>query len=123
MTIRFDVDLGIHTLKGVCTLKTGELIVEWRRYNAFEAPVGPLESISIPLTDLAAVSVKRGMLRPTLTITANSASVFGTIPLPAGDLSAFRVKVARADRGTAEAWGAEAGLRIADAMTGGTLLE
>jgi hypothetical protein len=123
MTIRFDIDLGLNTLKGVLTLRAKELGVEWRRYDLFEAPVGPLESISVPFADLAEVSVRRRPLRPTIQVIAHSASTFGPMPLPAGDLATLRAKVARADRGQAEAWGAEANLRVADAMTGKDLLE
>ena len=123
MTIRFDIDLGLNTLKGVLTLRGEELCVEWRRYNLMDAPVGPLESISIPFADLAAVSVQRKLRRPIIEITANSASTFGPMPLPAGDLATFRARVVRPDRGKAEAWGAEAGLRIAEEMPGGDLLE
>ena len=43
--------------------------------------------------------------------------------LPAGDLATLRAKVVRSDRDNAEAWGAEAYLRIADAMSGGGRLE
>ena len=123
MTIRFDIDLGLKTLKGVFTLRTEELCVEWRRYDLFDAPVGPLESISVPLADLAAVRVRRRLRRPIIEVTANSASTFGPMPLPAGDLSILRVRVERSDRGQAEAWGAEAYLTLADAMAGGNLLE
>ena len=123
MIIRFDIDLGLNTLKGVLTLQTEVLYVEWRRYDLFDAPKGPLESISVPFTDLAAVSVRPKLRRPVIEITANSASTFGTMPLPAGDLAILRARVARSDRGQAEAWGAEACLRIADAMSGGDFLE
>ena len=123
MTIRFDVDLCLNTLKGVLTLRAEELCVEWRRYDLFDAPVGPLEAIAVPFTDLSAASVRRKVLRPIIDVRANSASTFGPIPLPAGDLATLRVRVARSDRGQAEAWGAEASLRIAEAMSGGDLLE
>lgn len=123
MTIRFDIDLGLHTLKGVLTLRDKELGVEWRRYDVFEAPVGPLEVLVVPLADLAAVRVRRRTFKPVVEVRANSASTFGPMPLPAGDLSVLRVRVARADRKQAEAWGAEAALRIAEAMTGGNLPE
>ena len=123
MTIKFDIDLGLNTVKGLLTLRGEELGVEWRRYDLFDAPVGQLESISVPLTDLSAVSVRRKLRRPIIEVTANSASTFGPMPLPAGDLSILRVRVERSDRGQAEAWGAEAYLRIADAMAGGNLLE
>ena len=119
MTIRFDIDLGLNTLKGVLTLRTKELGVEWRRYDLFDAPVGELESISVPFTDLSSVSVRRKVRRPIIEITANSAAIFGPMPLPAGDLAILRARVARSDRGQAEAWGAETGLRIAEAMSGG----
>ena len=123
MTIRFDIDLGLNTLRGVLTLQGKELCVEWRRYDLLNAPVGPLESIAIPFADLATVSVKQRLRRPIIEVTANSASTFGPMPLPAGDLATFRARVARSDRGHAEGWGAEAALRIADAMSGGYLLE
>ena len=123
MTVRFDIDLGLNKLKGVLTLRAEELGVEWRRYDLFEAPVGSLESISIPFTDLDSVSIKRKARRPIVSVTANSASTFGAIPLPAGDLTVLRARIARSDRDQAEAWGAEAGLRIANAMSGGELLE
>lgn len=123
MTIRFDIDLGLNTLKGVLTLRSEEMGIEWRRYDLFDAPVGPLESISVPFADLADITVRKKMRRPTIEIIANSASTFGPIPLPAGDLATFRAKVARADRGKAESWGAEASLKIADAMSGDNLLE
>jgi len=123
MIIRFEVDLGLNSLKGVLTLRTEDLYVEWRRYDIFEAPVGPLEAIAVPLTDLAEVSVRRKILRPRIEVRANSASTFGPVPLPAGDLATLRAKVVRSDRGHAEAWGAEASLRIAEAMSGGALLE
>ena len=45
------------------------------------------------------------------------------MPLPAGDLTTLKAVVARADRGKAELFGAEAELRIAESMTGGELLE
>ena len=123
MIIRIDIDLGLNKLKGILTLQSDALRVEWRRYDLFDAPVGPLDSIVVPLTDLSAVSVQRKFLRPVIEITANSASTFGTMPLPAGDLATLRAKVVRADRERAEAWGAEAYLRIADAMRGGDRLE
>ena len=123
MTIRFDIDLGVNTLKGVLTVEPEVLRVEWRRYDLFEAPVSALESICVPWTDLTDVSVKRRPFKPVVEITAGSASVFAAMPLPAGDLSVFRAKVARSDRRVAEAWGAEALLKIADAMPGGNLLE
>ena len=118
MTIRFDIDLGLNTLKGILTLRSAELSVEWRRYDLFDAPVGPLESISIPLSDLAAVSVRRRVRRPIVEVTALAASTFAPMPLPAGDLAVLRARVSRADRDQAEAWGAEASLRIAEAMSG-----
>lgn len=123
MTIRVDIDLGLSKLKCILTLQSDELRVEWRRYDLFDAPVGPLDSITVPFTDLAAVSVQRKVRRPVIEITANSASTFGQMPLPAGDLATFRAKVVRSDRDRAEAWGAEAYLRIADAMSGGGRLE
>lgn len=123
MTIRFDIDLGLHTLKGVLTLRDEQLGIEWRRYDVFDAPVGPLEALSVPFSDLAAVRVRRRTLKPILEVAAKSASIFGPMPLPAGDLTVLRVRVARADRKQAELWGAEAGLRIAEGMTGGDLLE
>jgi hypothetical protein len=121
MTIRIGIDLGLHTLKGVLTLRDAELGVEWRRYDLMEAPVGPLESISVPLTELADVSVRRRPRRPIVEITARSAATFAAMPLPAGDLATLRARVERADRAHAEAWGAEASLRIAEAMPGGEL--
>ena len=121
MTIRFDIDLGLHSLKGVLTLGD-DLCVEWRRFDLMDAPVGQLESISIPYTDLTAVTVRRRFFRPTIEIKASSASTFGQMPLPAGDLSTLKARVARSDRGQAEAWGAEAYLRIANALPGGNLL-
>ena len=60
---------------------------------------------------------------PGVEIVAHSASTFGEMPLPAGDLATMRAKIVRKDRNQSEAWGAEAALRIADAMTGGGLLE
>lgn len=123
ITVRFEIDLGLNKLKGVLTLRTEELGVEWRRYDLFEAPVGSLESISIPYTDLESVAIKRKVRRPAISVTASSASTFGQMPLPAGDLTVLRARIARSDRDQAEAWGAEAGLRIANAMTGGELLE
>jgi hypothetical protein len=123
MTIRFDIDLGVNTAKGVFTLHDDELCVEWRRYNLFDAPLGPLESTTVPYTDLDSVTVRRRFYRPTIEVTAKSASTFGTMPLPAGDLATFKARVDRKDRGKAEAWGAEAFLRIADAMSGSDLLE
>ena len=121
--LRQYIDLGVNTLKGVLTLRDTELNVEWRRYDLFDAPVTPLDSISVPFADLTAISVRRKLYRPTIEITAKEASTFGPIPMPAGDLTRLRVKVARADRGQAEGWGAEAGLRIAEAIPGGGLLE
>ena len=121
MTIKFDIDLGLNKLKGVLTLRPDELIVEWRRYDLFEAPVGPLDSISVPFTDLAAVLIKKRRRRPIVEVTARSASTFGAMPLPAGDLSVLRARVEKVDRDSAEAWGAEASLRIAEAMTDGLL--
>lgn len=123
MTIRFDIDLGVNTLKGVLTLRANELCVEWRQYNLFDAPVGPLETLSVPLSDLATVSVQRKFRRRIIAVTANSASTFGPIPLPAGDLATLRAKVVRPDRNQAEAWAAEACLRIANAMPGRDRLE
>jgi hypothetical protein len=121
MTIRVDIDLGLSKLKCILTLRADELRVEWRRYDLFDAPVGQLDSIIVPFADLAAVSVQRKLLRSVIEITAHSASTFGTMPLPAGDLATLRAKVVRSDRDNAEAWGAEAYLRIADAMSGGRL--
>lgn len=123
MNIRFDIDLGTGKLKGVLTLKPDELCVEWRRYNLFDAPVGSLESISTPFSDLAGVSVTRKFRRPIIEISAHAASTFGPIPLPGDDLATLKARVARPDRGEAEAWGAEASLRIANAISGGNLLE
>ena len=119
MTIRFGIDLGLNTLKGVMTLKEEMLVVEWRRYDLMEAPVGPLESLAIPLTDLLTVSVKRKARRPIIEIVARSASTFSPMPLPAGDLTTLRARVERADKAHAETWGAEAYLRIAEAIPGG----
>ena len=113
----------MNTVKGVLTLYGEELGVEWRRYNLFDAPVGPLESITVPFTDLDSVTVRRRVYRPTIEVTAKSASTFGKMPLPAGDLATLKAKVERKDRRKAEAWGAEAYLRIADAMPGADLLE
>lgn len=121
--IGFDVDLGLNTLKGIFTLEGGMLNIEWRRYDLFEAPVSQLETVTVPLTDLASVSVRRKFRRPVIEIAAHSASAFGTIPLPAGNLSVMKARVAKQDRAGAEAWGAEASLRIAEAMSGGGLLE
>jgi hypothetical protein len=122
MTVRFDIDLGFNTLRGVLTLHPDHLQVEWRRYDMMETPVTELESIAVPYTDLDAVAVRRSVLRPTIRITAKKASTFAPIPLPAGDLAILRAKIARTDRRLAEAWEAEAGLRIAEAMAGGNLL-
>ena len=72
MIIRFDVDLGLNSLKGVLTLRAEDLYVEWRRYDLFEAPVGPLEAIAVPLTDLAEVSVRRKRFRPIIEVKAIS---------------------------------------------------
>lgn len=121
MTIRFTIDLGLNTLKGILTLRDSELGVEWRRYDLFDAPVGPLESLSIPLADLVGVSVKRRVRRPTIEVVATSASTFAPMPLPAGDLATLRARVERADRHEAEAWGAEASLRIAEAIPDGEI--
>ncbi len=118
MTIHFDIDLGTNSLKGIFTLKAADLFVEWRRYNLFDAPVGPLESLSIPYVDIEDVSVRRKVRRPLIEITAKKASTFGSIPLPAGILSVLSAKVARSDRGKAEGWGAEAYLRVVDAVGG-----
>ena len=123
MKIRFDIDLGLNKVKGVLTLREKDIEVEWRRYDLFEAPVGPLESISVPFTELVSVDVKRKVGRPVVEVTAKSASVFGTMPLPAGNLDTLRAKIAKQDKGHAEAWGAEAYLRIADAMLDEKLLE
>lgn len=121
MTIRFDIDLGLNTLKGVLTLGRTDLSVEWRRYDLFEAPVGPLESLSVPLGELETVSVRRRLGRPMVEVVARSASTFAPMPLPAGDLTVLKARVAKPDRRAAEAWGAEASLRIAEAMSGGEL--
>ena len=118
MTIHFDIDLGLNKLKGVLTLRANDLYVEWRRYDLFDAPIAPLDSIAVPFVDLAAVSVRRKVRRPIIEVTANAASTFGPIPLPAGNLSIFRARVARLDRDKADLWAAEAYLRIADAMSG-----
>ena len=123
MTIRFDIDLGVNTLKGVLTLRDNDLLIEWRRYNVMDAPLDSLDSAAIPYTDLTSASIRRKIRRPIIEIRAKSASTFGEMPLPAGDLALFRAKTTRADRELAPAWGAEAGLRIADAIDGGTLLE
>ena len=123
MTIGFDMDLGVNTLKGMVTLRDTELWVEWRRYDLFGAPVGPLETLSVSYSDLAAIKVRRKFFRPVIEITANSASTFGPMPLPAGDLTTFKARAVRADREKAAHWGAEAYLRIAEAMPGGDLLE
>ena len=87
MTLRFDIDLGLNNLKGVLTLRKKELGVEWRRYDLFDAPVGPLESIAVAFAELSRVSVARRIRRPVVEITALSASTFGPIPLPAGQSS------------------------------------
>lgn len=116
MTIHFDIDLGTNTLKGVLTLEAAELVVEWRRYNLMDVPVSPLESLSVPYSDIVDVMVRRKILRPVIEITAKKASVFGPMPLPAGNLSVLRVRVARSDRSKAEGWGAEAYLRVVDAV-------
>ena len=123
MTIRIDIDLGLSSLKGVLALKDTGLGVEWRQYDLFDAPKGPLESVIISLADLAGVKVRSRPFRPKLEITAKSASTFGKIPLPAGDLAILKAKGSRSDRSQAEAWGAEASLRIAEAMSGRDLLE
>lgn len=122
MTIRFDFDLGVNTVKGILTQRKEELCIEWRRYNMMDAPLGPLESITVPYTDLDSVTIRRRMYRPTVEVTAKSAATFGSMPLPAGDLTTLKAKVDRKDRRKAEAWGAEAYLRIADAMPGTNLL-
>ena len=116
MNIHFDIDLTTSTLKGVLTLRAEDLYVEWRRYNLLDAPVGELESIALPFTELASISVRRKVLRPIIEIDAKAASTFGPMPLPAGNLTCLRARVSRSDRGKAEAWAAEAYLRIADAM-------
>ncbi len=118
LAVRFDIDLGLNKLKGVLTLRKEVLGVEWRRYDLFEAPVGSLESISVPYTELESVLIQRKLRRPAIKITASSASTFGPMPLPAGDLNVLRARIARSDRDLAEAWGAEAGLKTADAMNG-----
>ena len=123
MTIRFDIDLGVNKLKGVLTLRDNDLLIEWRRYNALEVPLDSLNSLAVPYTDLTSVSILRKIRRPVIEIRAKSASTFGEMPLPAGDLALFRARTTRGDRELAPAWGAEAGLRIADAIEGGTLLE
>lgn len=123
MTLRFNIDLGVNTLKGVMTISERELQVEWRRYDLMEAPKGPLESLSVPWDALASVTVRRRPWRPRLEIVAKRASTFAEMPLPAGDLSTLRAVVERADRKNALAWGAEASLRIAEEMTGDTLIE
>ena len=123
MKIRFDFDLGVHKVKGVLTLEKEALNIEWRRFNMMEAPLGPLESKTVPYTDLDDITLRRRPFRPTIEVKAKSASTFGSMPLPAGDLTSLKARVDRKDRRQAEAWGAEAYLRIADAMPGGELLE
>lgn len=119
MTIHFEIDLGTNTLKGILTLEAAALFIEWRRYNLMDTPVGPLESLSVPYTDLEDISVvRRKVRRPLIEIIAKKASSFGSMPLPAGKISVLKARVARSDRSKAEGWGAEAYLRVADASDG-----
>jgi len=120
MTLRFSIDLGVNTLKGVLTLRKDDLLVEWRRYDMMEVPKSPLESLSIPYGDIASIDIKkRKVLRPIVEVVAKSASTFASMPLPAGDLSTLRATVSRKDRSHAALWDAEATLRIAEALPGG----
>jgi hypothetical protein len=116
MTLHFDIDLGTNTLKGIFTLEAKALIVEWRRYSMMEAPVGDLESLSIPYTDIEDITVALYKIRrPVIEIIAKKATSFGSMPLPAGKLSVLKARIVRSDRSKAEGWGAEAYLRVADA--------
>ena len=120
MTIRFSIDLGVNTLKGVLTLRNDDLLVEWRRYDMMDAPKGDMDSITIPFTDIAAISIrKRLILNPVVEVVAKSASTFAPMPLPAGDLATLRAVVSRKDRANAALWDAEATLKIAEALPGG----
>ena len=119
MTLGFSIDLGVNTLKGVLTLRQDDLLVEWRRYDMMDVPKGNLDSIAIPFSDIATISIrKRLILNPVVEVVAKSASTFASMPLPAGDLSTLRATVSRKDRANAALWDAEATLKIAEAMPG-----
>lgn len=123
MRLRYSIELGTNLLKGVLTSSDEGLRVEWRRYDLMETPREPLKSLTVGWSDLLSVSIRKRPWRPRIDITAKEASAFGDMPLPAGDLSTLSAKVERIDRNRAAAWAADATLRIAEAMTGDTLLE
>ena len=112
-TLRFSVDLGLGSLRGVLSLLADELRIEWRQFDIMDAPDGGLESTLIRYGALDRVSIKR---RKILEVVAHGAHLFAAIPLPAGDLATLKARVLRQDRRHADGWVAEASLRIAEAQ-------
>lgn len=114
-SIPFSLDLGLSTVQGVLRLEQTDLVVEWRRYDLFDAPQGNLESLRVPYTRLARVEFQRRAVGSKLLIEANGASAFSTLPLPSGEIATLRATIKRKHRSLAPGWAAEAGLRIAEA--------
>ena len=113
-TIPFSVDLGVTTAQGVLRLEADGLAVEWRIYNLMDAPQGDLQSIHVPYADLEAVDYRGRLASASVTIVARRPSAFADFPLPAGSIATLKTRVKRRHRRAAEAWCAEAGLRIAE---------
>jgi hypothetical protein len=90
-------------------------VIEWRRYDLFDAPQGDLESLRVAYTELAGVEYRRRPVGSKIIVSAKSAATFSPLPLPAGEITTLPVTIKRKHRGDAAAWAAEAALRVAEA--------
>jgi hypothetical protein len=113
-SVPFRLDLGVSSVQGVMRLEKEQLAIDWRLYNAFDAPKGGVQSIAIPYSRIESIDYKGGFFGARLIVTVDTPAAFGDFPLPSGNIATLRAAVKRPDRSTARAWAAEAALRAID---------
>ena len=119
----FTLDLGIDYLRGIIRLEAAGIVVEWRRFNMLDAPVGELDSILIPYTEIDSVSFKKRFVGSTLAIRVKRPAALGALPLPGGEITLLKASVPRAHRGGAALLVAEAELRAIESEEGPTAIQ
>jgi hypothetical protein len=110
--VPFTVDLGLSTLQGVLGLSAAGVMVEWREYDIFDSPKGPLSNMELPWQLLAEVEYQQRWFGTKVLVSCLSASALRAFPLPAGNLNVLACTIKRRHRRQAEAWAAEVNLRL-----------
>lgn len=88
---------GFKEVHGILHLYDAGMTLEFEvKDSVFKSIIQPLTTVSIPIDKISTVQLKRGMLRPKLTVTANSLAA--TKDVPGAEQGSFRLKIASTAR-------------------------